>query len=69
MSESEIEKIFKIVHEEKLKFLKDNPDFIPDADFRDSHSCKMFANEIGECQWCGDIIYGSYLYQELYGGE
>lgn len=33
----------------------------------DAHVCDY--NWAGECQICGAIKYGSYLYRELYGGE
>ena len=33
----------------------------------DAHTCDY--NWAGECQICGAIKYGSYLYRELYGGE
>ena len=52
---------------EKEKFLRENPDFEPDGDFWDGHSCSAFADASGECQWCGALVYGSMAYCEAYG--
>lgn len=52
---------------EKEQFLKDNPDFEPDGDFWDSHSCSAFADSSGVCQWCGNMLYGSMAYCDAYG--
>ena len=52
---------------EKKKFLQENPDFEPDGEFWDSHSCSAFADASGECQWCGALVYGSMVYCEAYG--
>ena len=54
---------------EKEEYLKANPDFVPDGDFWDSHSCRRFADSSGYCQWCGGVVSGSFAYRELYGGE
>lgn len=35
----------------------------------DAHCCSMNADLYGYCQICGAVIYGSYAYSELYGGE
>ena len=69
MNDEEFKQCLDELYKEKEEFLKANPDFEPDADFWDSHNCRMFADEFGYCQYCGDVIYGSYAYQELYGGE
>lgn len=52
---------------EKEKFLQENPDFEPDGDFWDGHSCSAFADASGVCQWCGRLLYGSSAYCEAYG--
>ena len=52
---------------EKEKFLRENPDFEPDGEFWDSHSCSAFADASGECQWCGALVCGSMAYCEAYG--
>lgn len=49
--------------------LKTDPGYVADGEFWDAHSCSRFADENGFCQYCGDIIYGSYAYRELCGGE
>ena len=54
---------------EKEKYLKEHPEFVPDGDFWDSHSCSAFADAFGVCQWCGNLIYGSYAYRDAYGWE
>lgn len=69
MTDEEFAKLSKQLDEEKKAYLVANPDFVPDGDFWDEHSCSMFADEFGYCQWCGAVVYGSYAYKELYGGE
>lgn len=69
MTDEEFLKLSKQLDEEKKAFLKANPYSIPDADFYDAHSCSMFADEFGFCQWCGAVVEGSYAYKELYGDE
>jgi len=64
-----INKLLEEDLKEKRDFIKNNPDFIPDADFWDAHSCSRYTNEFGLCQICGAIKYGSSLYKEIYGGE
>ena len=54
---------------EKQQFLREHPDFVPDGDFWDAHSCSMFADAYGECQFCGALVYGSSAYRDTYGGE
>lgn len=69
MTDEEFAKLSKQLDEEKKAYLAANPDFVPDGDFWDAHSCSMFADEFGYCQWCGAVIYGSYAYRKLYGWE
>lgn len=59
--------LYKRDSEEKEQYLKDNPDFVPDGDFWDSHSCSVFADEYGYCDWCGAEVYGSSAYCESHG--
>ena len=61
--------LFEEADREKKEFLKNNPDFVPDADFWEAHSCSRFADSEGCCEWCGGVVFGSSLYKELYGGE
>lgn len=53
----------------KEKFLKENPNFIPDGDFWDSHSCTAYADDEGYCMICGAAVYGTQAYRELYDYE
>lgn len=69
MTDEEYVKLSNQLWEEKRAYLAANPDFEPDADFYEAHSCSMFADEFGYCQWCGDVVAGSYAYKELYGRE
>ena len=69
MTEEEFAERSDALNKEKKKFLKNNPDCEPDGDFWDAHSCRMFANESGVCEYCGAVIPGSYAYNELYGGD
>ncbi len=48
-------------------FLKANPDFEPDGDFYDAHSCGAFADSSGVCMWCGAIVSGTPAYYDAYG--
>lgn len=64
-----LKQLFEQDHLEKLEYLRQNPDFVPDGDFWDSHSCSRFADADGYCQFCGDVVAGSFAYWELYGGE
>ena len=68
MTEEEFAERLDALNKEKKEFLKNNPDVEPDGDFCDAHSCSMFANESGVCEYCGAVIYGSNAYNELYGG-
>ena len=65
--------LFALDTKEKRELLKEiqktDPNFIADGEFWDAHSCSRFADSSGVCQYCGDVIYGSYAYRELYGGE
>lgn len=38
-------------------------------DDHDSHCCSQYADEFGYCQYCGDVVFGSWAYEDLYGGE
>jgi predicted amino acid dehydrogenase len=67
MTEEQLDEAYKILNKEKEEYLKANPDFEPDGDFWDSHSCSMFADEYGYCQFCGAVVYGSFAYCELHG--
>lgn len=69
MTDEEYYECSRALEVEKQAFLKANPDFMPDGDFWDDHSCRVFADDSGYCQWCGDVVYGSSAYRELYGGE
>ena len=40
-----------------------------ETDCYDAHSCSAHADWQGVCQFCGAVVYGSYAYRELYGGE
>jgi hypothetical protein len=53
----------------KEAYLKANPDFEPDGDFWDAHSCAAFSDDSGCCQWCGGLVYGSHAHRDVYGGE
>lgn len=52
---------------EKEEFLRAHPEFVPDGDFWDSHSCSAFADASGVCQWCGALLYKSSAYCDAYG--
>jgi hypothetical protein len=61
--------LFKADRARKEAYLKANPDFEPDGDFWDAHSCAEFSDGRGCCQWCGGLAYGSSAYRGEYGGE
>lgn len=57
MDEDYFATLRRINWEEKQAYLAANPDFVPDGDFWDAHSCSMFANAWGYCDWCGSLVY------------
>ena len=69
MTEKEFMERLDALTKEKEEYLKNNPDFEPNADFWEKHNCRMFANENGVCEYCGAVIHGSKTYKDLYGGE
>ncbi len=67
LEQENFERMQKEDNEEKAKFLKENPDFEPDGDFWDSHSCSRYADWYGYCQICGAIVPGTSAYRDEYG--
>ena len=57
-----------MTNEEFNEFKENLDDYIPFYDY-DAHSCSAEADENGVCQYCGAVIYGSWAYREIYGGE
>jgi len=35
----------------------------------DAHSCSAHLGEDGCCEICGDVVYGTVAYRDIYGGE
>lgn len=68
-NETWLKEAFERDRAEKQQYLREHPEFEPDGDFWDAHSCSMFADAYGYCQFCGAAVYGSAAYRDLYGGE
>lgn len=74
MTKEEISKLMEEDLKEKEEYLDSLPEderkeLESDGEFWDAHSCSRFANDDGYCQFCGAVVYGSYAYLDLYGGE
>ena len=58
-----------MTNEEFNEVIEEIDNDIPFYDDYDAHCCSAEADENGVCQFCGAVVYGSWAYIELYGGE